>query len=80
MLRAATLALMKREFGATTYLSVEPLLEEVEIASLLSFIDFVIIGCESGPGMRPFEDAWARRIVHGSDPSPVDRGGTFGAW
>lgn len=25
-------------------------------------------------------DAWARRIVHGSPPWPVDRGGTFGAW
>ena len=25
-------------------------------------------------------DAWARRIVHGSPPWPVDRGGTFGPW
>ena len=26
-------------------------------------IDWVVIGCESGPGMRSFEGAWARKIV-----------------
>lgn len=63
MLRAATLALMKREFGCTTYLSVEPLLEEVEIASVLPFIDLVIVGGESGKDARPCHTRWVGRVV-----------------
>jgi protein gp37 len=46
---------------ATRFLSVEPLLESVDLN--LGGIEWVIIGCESGPGARPFELGWARDIV-----------------
>lgn len=59
------------------FLSVEPLLEAVDISFGLSWeksdiyspvtgehgIDWVIIGGESGPGARPFNIEWARSII-----------------
>lgn len=41
-------------------LSVEPLLEEVELD--LTDIDWVIVGGESGSGARPFDLSWARTL------------------
>lgn len=43
------------------FLSVEPLLEDLGAVNL-SFIDWVIVGGESGPGWRPMDHAWVRNI------------------
>ena len=42
------------------FLSVEPLLEEVDLD--LSNIDWVIVGGESGPRPRPMEKAWVTNV------------------
>lgn len=42
------------------FLSVEPLLERVEL--VLDGIDWVIVGGESGPGARPMQAEWVRDI------------------
>lgn len=43
------------------FLSVEPLLESVDLGNLTG-IHWVIVGGESGPRCRPFDTAWARSI------------------
>lgn len=45
-----------------TFLSCEPLLEEIDLKGKLKFIDWVIVGGESGHGKRPFNADWARKI------------------
>lgn len=54
--------LLKATPAAVRFLSVEPLLEEVELGDLTG-IHQVIVGGESGPGARPFYAGWARKIV-----------------
>ena len=54
--------LLKLTPAAVRFLSVEPLLEEVELGDLTG-IHQVIVGGESGPGARPFYAGWARKIV-----------------
>jgi len=54
--------LLQNTPAAVRFLSVEPLIEEVELGDL-SGIHQVIVGGESGPGARPFYAAWARKIV-----------------
>jgi protein gp37 len=59
--------------AAVRFLSVEPLLDEVEIFALdgpidvvqgaPSPLDWVIVGGESGPGARPCNVAWIRSVV-----------------
>lgn len=44
------------------FLSVEPLIEAVDISPFLGGIDLVIVGGESGSKARPFDLAWARSI------------------
>lgn len=44
------------------FLSIEPLLEDIGELDLTG-ISWVIVGGESGPGARPFNVAWARRVV-----------------
>lgn len=45
------------------FLSMEPLLEGVRLSAwMLGAVQWVIVGGESGPGHRPFDDAWARWI------------------
>jgi len=44
-----------------TFLSVEPLLEDLGTIDLSS-ISWVIVGGESGPGARPMEKSWVRNI------------------
>lgn len=44
------------------FLSFEPLLEDLGPLNLLG-IHWAIIGCESGPGARPCELAWVRKII-----------------
>lgn len=46
----------------TKFISFEPLLGDIGKLKLAG-IDWVIIGCESGPGRRPMSLDWARRIV-----------------
>lgn len=48
--------------AAVRFLSVEPLLEDLGDIDLTG-IHWVIVGGESGPGARPFDFQWARRIV-----------------
>lgn len=56
--RIATL----RDSGALhTFLSIEPLLEDLGIIDL-SGISWVIVGGESGPGARPMDESWVRSI------------------
>lgn len=51
-----------RDSGArNTFLSIEPLLEELGTIDL-SGISWVIVGGESGPGARPMDEAWVRSI------------------
>jgi protein gp37 len=62
--------------AAVRFLSVEPLLEEVDIlgpamaatmgtsATMTTLIQWVIVGGESGAKARPMDVNWARRVVH----------------
>jgi protein gp37 len=45
-----------------TFLSIEPLLEDVSPALDLTGIHWVIVGGESGPKARPMHPEWVRRI------------------
>jgi protein gp37 len=47
--------------AASSFLSVEPLLEDLGTFDL-SGIDWVIVGGESGPGARPIRAEWVRGI------------------
>lgn len=63
------------------FLSMEPLLEEVDINDYLdpidggyvgrSFIDWIIVGGESGPHARPMHPAWARSLRDQCDEACV---------
>jgi protein gp37 len=44
------------------FVSVEPLLEMVDLEPWLADIGWVIVGGESGPGARPMHPAWARAV------------------
>lgn len=44
-----------------TFLSIEPLLEDLGIIDL-SGISWIIVGGESGPGARPMDESWVRSI------------------
>lgn len=50
-------------FGATTFISAEPLLGNILAAGPLAAVDLVIIGGESGAGARPFDLATAESLV-----------------
>jgi protein gp37 len=56
-----------RDLPATaTFLSMEPLLEDVVVydpdKEPLRYVDWVIVGGESGPNARPMQAAWAEHI------------------
>jgi protein gp37 len=44
------------------FLSMEPLLGAVDISPWLQYLDWVIVGGESGPGARPMHPDWARSL------------------
>lgn len=44
------------------FLSVEPMLERINLHGYLSQADWIICGGESGPGCRPFDPEWARDL------------------
>jgi len=45
------------------FVSYEPALELVDFRQHLTWLDWIIVGGESGAGARPFELAWARSVV-----------------
>ncbi len=49
--------------NAMPWVSLEPLLEEVDITPWLDFLRWVVVGGESGPGARPFDIQWARGVI-----------------
>jgi protein gp37 len=53
--------LLRRAPAAVRFLSIEPLLEDLPTLDL-DGIDWAIVGGESGPGARPMEVRWVRRI------------------
>lgn len=61
--RASHLRDIKAAHGATTFLSLEPLLGPLPSLDL-GGIDWVIAGGESGPGARPTHPDWIRGIAH----------------
>ena len=44
------------------FLSVEPLLKAVDLREWLPYLDWVIVGGESGPRHRPMKPEWVRKI------------------
>lgn len=52
-------------FAIKTWVSLEPLLSPVTLRQFFrpSGLDFVVIGCESGPGRRPMKLEWAEALV-----------------
>jgi protein gp37 len=60
---AAILAALRAAPAAIKLVSFEPLLEDVADVVDLTGIDWAIVGGESGSGARPFDPAWARRLV-----------------
>ena len=51
-----------RNMAGPRWLSVEPLLEQVVLGEAVAWLDWVVVGCESGPGHRPMELDWVRSI------------------
>ena len=47
---------------AIRFVSVEPLLEQVDLSPWLPEIQWLIVGAESGPDARPFDPNWARSL------------------
>ena len=54
--------LRERARCQTLFLSVEPLLEPIDLRPWLSQIDWVIVGGESGEGSREMQAAWVRSL------------------
>jgi len=44
------------------WLSLEPLLGPVDLGEDMGLFNFVVAGCESGPGRRPASDRWFERL------------------
>ena len=49
--------------AAVRFVSCEPLLVPVDLTGFLDRIDWVIVGCETGPGRRPCNLEWVADIV-----------------
>jgi protein gp37 len=52
---------LRKTRAAVKFLSLEPLIDDLGTLDLRS-IDWVIVGCESGPGARPMEKSWVDGI------------------
>jgi len=48
--------------AALRFVSCEPMLAGVDLTRFLPQLDWVICGCETGPGARPMLEAWARDL------------------
>jgi protein gp37 len=60
---------IRNEFGAMVWVSAEPLLEGIKLGHL-SYLDWLVVGGESGPGARRMDAEWARWLrdeceIHG---------------
>ncbi|MEL7656709.1 MAG: DUF5131 family protein [Bacillota bacterium] len=44
--------------AAIRFVSIEPMLQEIDITKYLPCLDWVICGCESGSGVRPMHENW----------------------
>jgi len=49
--------------AAVRFVSFEPMLEPIRVPVDLVGMDWVIIGCETGPGRRPMDLAWAEELA-----------------
>lgn len=49
-------------FNGRNWVSVEPLLDAVTLKEWLQYLDWVVVGGESGPGYRPMNLDWARAL------------------
>ena len=49
--------------AAVRFISVEPYLSEIDLSDLHCGISWCIIGAESGPGARPMDENWVRRLI-----------------
>lgn len=80
----ANAALLFKCPAALRFLSLEPLIERIDIGNAVHYcfnrgepggpalrIDWVIVGGESGPGARPCDVAWIREIVKYCKNGPV---------
>lgn len=54
--------LMSDMHGRLRWLSAEPMLSPMDLASLDFAFDWVVVGAESGPHRRPMCDEWARTV------------------
>ena len=62
----ARVPLLRQCPAAVRWVSLEPLLEEVDVAAHVlgdRRLDWIVIGGESGRGARPFDPRWARKIL-----------------
>ncbi len=50
-------------WSGPNFVSVEPMLEAIELP-YMNHLQWVICGCESGPGARPMELGWVRGLRH----------------
>ena len=57
--------------ASVRFLSVEPLLKEVDLSEHLDGIDWVIVGGESGHSARPIDPDWVRRIQRDCEDAGV---------
>lgn len=48
--------------AAFYFISMEPMLEPIHLDNHIRFVDWVIVGGESGPNCRPFNLDWARSV------------------
>jgi protein gp37 len=48
--------------GNIKFVSCEPLLGPLDLSTIIKKIDWVICGCETGPGARPMDPNWARLL------------------
>ena len=48
--------------AAKKFISVEPMLEELDLSVYLEYIDWVVCGCESGPNRRKTKIEWIRGL------------------
>jgi protein gp37 len=56
------IAHLKSANPATSFLSIEPLLEDIGIVDYAG-LDWVIVGGESGAGARPMDENWVTRVL-----------------
>jgi len=68
----ARIKLLAQVPAQVRFVSFEPLLGPVELsAEQWKALDWIIIGCESGPGRRPCKGEWVESLIHQADERDV---------